>query len=78
VDTDRSSKPSSLHRVSGVSYDGSPMRSYEFESSPPQQRDSTPDSGFCHNMREHSEKFRRVGGCLDHDAHRAQVVNAGG
>ena len=54
------------------------MRPYEFDNSPPRQRDSTPDSGFCQNMRDHSERVRRAGGCLDHDAHRAQVVNAGG
>jgi hypothetical protein len=29
-------------------------------------------------MRDHSERIHRVGGCLDHEAHRAQVVNAGG
>ncbi len=29
-------------------------------------------------QRDHSERFRRAGGCLDHEAHRAQVVNAGG
>ena len=29
-------------------------------------------------MRDHSERIHRAGGCLDHEAHRAQVVNAGG
>jgi dynactin complex subunit len=34
-EADRTSKSSSLRRVSGVSSDGSPMRPYEFDSSPP-------------------------------------------
>jgi hypothetical protein len=77
-EAERSSKSSSLRRNSGFSSDGSPVKPYEFDSSPPRQRDSTPDSGLCQNMRDHSERIRRAGGCLDHEAHRAQVVNAGG
>jgi hypothetical protein len=60
----------------GNSYDGSPMKLCEFESSSPHQRVNFPDSGFCQSIKDHDDKVANSDGCVQDSEHNSKMQEA--